>query len=96
MAKNDAPVVIIGQKAKSQITREFKKSVALTFDGVAKNIPTWPEAAIIGDELLSKKLSTGSTKIFYNSFKSVIAFETTAMTVYTGEILKSSRNSLFF
>jgi F-type H+-transporting ATPase subunit gamma len=96
LAKNKANVAIIGQKAKSQIVREYKDSIALTFDGVAKNIPTWAEAAIIGDEILSKKATTGSTKIFYNSFKSVIAFETTGLDVYSGDILKSSRIFLRF
>lgn len=95
LAKNNASVVIIGQKAKSQIIREYKNSVSYTFDGVAKNIPLWSESAIIGDAILSKKLASGSTKIFYNSFKSVIAFETTGLDVYSGEILKSSRKFLY-
>ena len=93
LAKNDqCSAVIIGQKAKSQIIREYKNSIRYTVDGVAKNTPNWSEAALIGDQILSSKLSTGTTKIFYNSFKSVIAFETTAITVYSGDILKSSRN----
>jgi F-type H+-transporting ATPase subunit gamma len=96
LAKNKSNVVIIGQKAKSQIIREYKESISLTFDGVAKNQPTWAEAAILGDEIISKKVSAGSTKIFYNSFKSVIAFETTGLDVFSGDILKTSRIFLQF
>ena len=82
--------MILGQKAKSQITREYKNNTKITFDGVAKNNPTWAEAAAIADEILGAKLGYDSGKIFYNSFKSVIAFDTITIPVYTGDSIKAS------
>ena len=87
-------VVILGQKAKSQVQREYKNSIVLSFDGVAKNIPTWNEAALIADAVLSSKTNYDSGKVFYNSFKSVIAFETLSMDLYNLEALLASRTFL--
>ena len=96
LAKNKgASVVILGQKAKSQVTREYKNQVKITFDGVAKNAPLWSEAASIADEIIRSKVEFDAGKIFYNSFKSVIAFETTTLPVHSWETISSSRNFFF-
>ncbi len=96
LAKNkDASVVILGQKAKSQITREYKMGVKLTFDGVAKNAPTWMESALIADEILNSKQKFEAGKIFYNSFKSLIAFETKTLPIYSTESIKNSCKFFF-
>jgi len=93
MAKTpSASICILGQKAKSQISREYKNQIKITFDGVAKNHPTWAEAATILDEMKSAKVTFDSGKIFYNRFKSVIAFEPDTMPLYSFEAIKASRN----
>ncbi|KAI8834490.1 ATPase, F1 complex, gamma subunit domain-containing protein [Chytridium lagenaria] len=43
----EAPIAILGLKARNQIQREYRANIAITFDQVAKNIPTWFEASII-------------------------------------------------
>ncbi|KAI9360477.1 ATPase, F1 complex, gamma subunit domain-containing protein [Zopfochytrium polystomum] len=87
-----ASIAVLGMKARNQIQREYRSNIAISFDQVTKNMPTWLEAATIADELLktSAELDTTGYKIFYNKFKSVIAFETTIMPVYNFEAISNS------
>ncbi|KAJ3060712.1 atp3 gamma subunit of the F1 sector of mitochondrial F1F0 ATP synthase, partial [Quaeritorhiza haematococci] len=80
-----ASIVVLGQKAKPQIAREAKDNIALSFEQVAKNGPTWYEASMIADNVLSEGPKYDAAKIFYNRFKSVIAFETSTLPVYSAE-----------
>ena len=68
-------VVVIGDKSKSQLARESRKSIAMSFNGIGKNIPTFVEASSIVDLVLSAKIDFHTAKIYYNGFKSVISYE---------------------
>lgn len=89
-ANPNAAVSIIGLKARAQIVREYRKRVALTFDQVAKNGATWREAALVTDEVLGAKLDMDSTRIYYNEFKSVIAFETSSLPAFSLKAIEES------
>jgi F-type H+-transporting ATPase subunit gamma len=92
VAKNpESPIIILGMKAKNQISRDYRENIVMTFEQVAKNVPTWYESAVIADNILSNGQGTGLTKIFYNYFKSVIAYETRALPVFTAEQIAASR-----
>lgn len=83
-------VVIIGQKAKPQIAREARSQIVVTYDNVSKVQPTWDEAALIADSFLKAQVPFDALSVFYNRFKSVIAFETTSIPVFSYETLKKS------
>ncbi|KAJ3040693.1 atp3 gamma subunit of the F1 sector of mitochondrial F1F0 ATP synthase [Rhizophlyctis rosea] len=68
---------VIGLKARNQMQRENRSQIVITFDQVAKNVPTWNEAALIAHELLNSGVEFDSIQLVYNQFKSVIAFEAT-------------------
>ena len=92
VAKNNtAPIVILGVKAKNQISRDYRKNVVLHFEQVAKNVPVWVESAMIADEIISAGKGDALTSLFYNKFKSVIAFETQQLPVFSTEIIAASR-----
>ncbi|KAJ3117098.1 atp3 gamma subunit of the F1 sector of mitochondrial F1F0 ATP synthase [Phlyctochytrium bullatum] len=83
-------IVVLGQKARNQIQRDYRKSIAITFDQVAKNVPTWFESAIIADQIIASGIEADGAKIFYNQFKSVIAYETTSVVVPSVEVIAAS------
>ncbi|KAI9095500.1 ATP synthase F1, gamma subunit [Phlyctochytrium arcticum] len=91
-AQPEASVAILGQKAKAQLQRDNRKQIIITFDSVAKNLPTWTEAALIADEILKagSEAQPFSTSIIYNKFKSVIAFDTVTVPVYSHQALVDS------
>jgi F-type H+-transporting ATPase subunit gamma len=90
-ANAGASCAIVGQKARAQLAREYRRRIVMTFDQVAKAQATWREAALVTDELYAAKaLDVDSGRIFYNAFKSVIAFETTALPTYSLKAIEAS------
>ncbi|KAJ3278082.1 atp3 gamma subunit of the F1 sector of mitochondrial F1F0 ATP synthase [Borealophlyctis nickersoniae] len=71
----EAGLSIIGIKAKAQLQRDFRENLVISFDSVAKILPTWNEAALIAREILKSGEEFDSIQIVFNRFKSVIAFE---------------------
>ncbi|KAJ3219539.1 atp3 gamma subunit of the F1 sector of mitochondrial F1F0 ATP synthase [Dinochytrium kinnereticum] len=86
----ETAIAILGQKARTQIQREYRTNIAITFDQVAKNVPTWTEAAIIGDNILASGIEADGATIFYNQFKSVIAYETSTISVPSTQSIAAS------
>jgi F-type H+-transporting ATPase subunit gamma len=46
-------VVILGDKAKSQLSRSLGKNIAVSFNQVAKDVPTFADASAIADKIVS-------------------------------------------
>lgn len=88
----ETPIVIIGMKAKPQIAREAKQNIQLTFDQVAKVAPSWDECALIAQATLDSKIPHDSVSIYYNAFKSVVAYECTVIPAYSLDAIKKAKN----
>ncbi|KAI9203262.1 ATP synthase F1, gamma subunit [Polychytrium aggregatum] len=86
----DAGIVILGQKAKVQIARDHRDNIQLTFDQVAKNLPSFTEAALIADRILKSGLEFNAGKIVYNKFVSVIAYDATVLPFYNFQSISES------
>lgn len=71
-------LVIIGDKARTQLSRDAKKSIALSFSQCAKSGPSFEEAMVIADKILADERTAGfrTGAVVYNRFKSAIAYET--------------------
>ncbi|TPX57883.1 hypothetical protein SpCBS45565_g08128 [Spizellomyces sp. 'palustris'] len=89
-AHPEAALAILGQKAKAQLQRDSRQQIVVTFDSVAKNLPTWNEAALIADEILKTGVEFETANIIYNKFKSVIAFDTVIVPVHSYKALLES------
>lgn len=77
----ESTTAVLGLKARSKLQYDFSKQIAVSFDGVCKFTPSWYEAALVADTILTEKLTKEGSVIVYNSFKSVVAFETTLFPV---------------
>lgn len=94
-----AEIIILGDKSKPQIARTCRKNIVMSFNQVGKNIPTLTDAIGIvqlimkqqTDKFVEKeKESTeaeAEIKIIYNSFKSIIAYETIPVNIYSDKQL---------
>ncbi len=87
----DAKIAVLGLKARTQLQRDHRKHIALSFDGVTKFTATWLEAATIGHQILSAKIPSDSTSIVFNKFKSVIAYDATVTTLPSLDALQKAR-----
>ncbi|KAI9142268.1 F1 complex, gamma subunit of ATPase [Paraphysoderma sedebokerense] len=84
-APGKVSVVALGDKARGQISRESKTSIKWSFNQLGKNVPTFEEASVIADAVLTDKelQSVDKPSLVFNEFKSVIAYETTKMPLVT-------------
>ena len=89
----DARIAVLGIKARSKLNYDHSAEIAVSFDGVCKFPPTWLEASSIADTILSQKIPSDGFQVIYNSFKSVIAFETKNVKIPTLETITSARRN---
>ncbi|KAI9324735.1 ATP synthase F1, gamma subunit [Obelidium mucronatum] len=83
-------IVAIGQKARAQIQRDYRKNIIMHFDQVTKVAPLWLEASIITDQILSNGVEVDGGQVVYNKFKSVIAYEAAAIPVHSVETIQNA------
>lgn len=76
-----AAIVVLGDKAKPQIAREARRQIHLAFNQVGKAIPTVADAMAVMRviEKEEERVLDRPMVIFYNRFKSVIAYEPEAL-----------------
>ncbi|KXS16395.1 putative ATP synthase gamma chain mitochondrial precursor [Gonapodya prolifera JEL478] len=74
---------VVGDKVRSQLSRgATRNSLAVSFSQVAKNGPTFYEASLVAERIFeSVGAEAEKVKVVYNDFRSVIAFDTTAIDV---------------
>ncbi|KAK1781889.1 ATPase, F1 complex, gamma subunit domain-containing protein [Copromyces sp. CBS 386.78] len=85
-------IVIIGEKAKAQLSRTNSKDIVLNFSGVGKDIPTFAEAAAIADQITQLKGDYASVEILYNKFINATSHEPTIIEAFSEEAILASPN----
>lgn len=88
---NDSPVVVIGDKSKSQLSRAIPQNFVLTMNQIGKDIPTFADAAAVADLVVKSGIKYDSVVIVYNKYVSAIAFEAGTMEVLNEKGLRESR-----
>jgi F-type H+-transporting ATPase subunit gamma len=83
-------VLVIGDKPRSQIAREARKNIVLSFNSIGKNIPTYSEASSIVDLAMSGKVDFGAINVYYNKFNSVISYELDIIPIFTEQAISAS------
>ncbi|KAF9161029.1 atp3 gamma subunit of the F1 sector of mitochondrial F1F0 ATP synthase [Mortierella sp. AD011] len=95
IAEDTAPVagvVVLGDKAKNQMTRSNRGDIKLSFNQIGKAIPTFAEASAAADTILTSDVKFDTATIIYNKFQSAIAYEATPIKNYSVEAFKASEN----
>lgn len=89
--ERDADLVILGEKAKAQLSRTADDLIRLSFANVGKDIPTFTEAQAIADQIAQLPEEYGSIKIVYNRFVNATSFEPTVVEAFSEEAITQSR-----
>jgi len=88
----ETTVIIVGDKSKGQLSRLVPEKIALSFNQVGKDVPTFAEAQTIADQIFAlEDLEFDRVEVVYNVFKSMITYEPGFTTVFSEEALKLSR-----
>ena len=97
LAGQDRPnvnIVVLGDKAKPQISRDSRQNIVMHFNQVGKNIPSFLDALVIWEYVsaLKKEQETPFTHcaLLYNRFVSAINFETVISLLPEVETIKNS------
>jgi F-type H+-transporting ATPase subunit gamma len=84
-------LVIIGEKAKAQLSRSNPKAMQLSFAGIGKDVPTFTDATAIADQISLLPEDYASVKILYNKFINAQSYEATVIEAFSEEAIKESR-----
>ncbi|KAF9285842.1 atp3 gamma subunit of the F1 sector of mitochondrial F1F0 ATP synthase [Linnemannia elongata] len=83
-------IVVLGDKAKNQMSRTHRGDIQMSFNQIGKAIPTFAEACAAADTIKTSGLKFDTATIIYNEFTSAIAYEATPINVYSSEALKAA------
>lgn len=88
----DSPVMVVGDKSKAQMSRAAAKNIAMTFNQIGRDIPTFSDAAGVADLIVKSGVEYDSIVIVYNSFVSSLSYEPVAVEVRNEQgLLKSGK-----
>ena len=77
----EAPVMIVGDKSKAQLSRAVGGNLALTFNQIGRDVPTFADASAVADLILKSGVEWDAVEIVYNKFVSAISYEATSIVV---------------
>ncbi|KAJ5483927.1 ATP synthase subunit gamma [Penicillium diatomitis] len=93
LAQNpEADVVILGEKAKAQLSRASPQNIVMSFANVCKDIPTFADAQAIADQISLLPTDYASVKIIYNKFINAQSYEPTTVEAFSEEAITQSAN----
>lgn len=88
----EAKVAVLGDKPKAQLSRAVRGNIAISFNQIGKDLPTFEEAASIVDVLKAQNVEFGDARIIYNKFVSVVSYEADVIPVFSEASFKASPN----
>ena len=86
--------MVIGDKSKGQLARVVGTNMALTFNQIGRDIPTFADAARVANLIMQSGVEHNSISIVYNKILSAISYEPAIVEVANEKIPKESRQSL--
>lgn len=89
--KPNSDVIVIGEKAKSQLSRSSAKNLVLSFAGVGKDVPTFADAQAIADQIALLTTEYNDIQIIYNKFINAQSYEAIALEAFSEEAILNSR-----
>ncbi|KAK6067015.1 ATP synthase subunit gamma, mitochondrial [Seiridium cupressi] len=90
--KPAADLVLIGEKARSQLSRTNAQDIVLSFAGVGKDVPTFADAQAIADQITQLPGDYAEIKILYNKFINATSYEANVVPAFSEEAIVASPN----
>lgn len=91
--RSGTKIVVIGEKAKPQVSRDARKNIKLHFNQVGRVIPTFNDATTIWTiiQAMIEENNDATLLLVYNRFVSAISFETIAVTLPSSNLILGSK-----
>ncbi|KAL4938288.1 hypothetical protein BDV06DRAFT_201175 [Aspergillus oleicola] len=91
-ATPNSDLVILGEKAKAQLSRTNPNAIVLSFANVCKDIPTFADAQAVADQIALLPTDYASVRIIYNKFVNAQSYEPETVEAYSEEAITQSPN----
>ncbi|KAL4739163.1 ATPase, F1 complex, gamma subunit domain-containing protein [Aspergillus similis] len=91
-ANPNSDLVVLGEKAKAQLSRTNPNAIVLSFANVCKDIPTFADAQAVADQIALLPTDYASVKIIYNKFVNAQSYEPDTVEAYSEEAITQSPN----
>jgi len=88
----ESPLVVLGDKSKSQLSRAHPGNFAISFNQIGKGIPSFADAAVIADFITTSGAEVDSIAIVYNKFISAMSYEANVMEVVSEKSLREAES----
>ncbi|PYH82938.1 ATP synthase F1 gamma [Aspergillus uvarum CBS 121591] len=88
----NADIVVLGEKAKAQLSRTNPNAIVLSFANVCKDVPTFADAQAIADQISLLPEDYASVKIIYNKFLNAQSYEPATVEAFSEEAITQSPN----
>lgn len=85
---SDAQIVVVGDKPKAQLSRMLPKNIALSFNQIGKEVPTFADACVIANLIEEKKFDFDKVKLIHNRWISALSYDSTIVEVFNADALK--------
>jgi F-type H+-transporting ATPase subunit gamma len=82
-AGSEFKIVCIGDKSRAILSRLYGPNMLMHFADIGRRPPTFGDASFIAQEILKLDYDFDKALMYYNIFRSVVAFKTTTLPFYT-------------
>ncbi|KIM60473.1 hypothetical protein SCLCIDRAFT_1216743 [Scleroderma citrinum Foug A] len=89
-ADPNSPIMVVGDKSKGQLSRVLGKNMALTFNQIGRDVPTFSDAAGVADLIAQSGVEYDTIAIVYNKFVSALSYEPATVEISNEKFLKES------
>ncbi|KAL3095853.1 hypothetical protein niasHS_005612 [Heterodera schachtii] len=86
----DYKIVCIGDKAKMLMQRLYAKEFLFTVNDIGRSPPTFQDASIAANAILSSGYEFDGGEILFNRFKTVVSFETKRLPLLSLDAIKNN------
>ncbi|XP_044745877.1 ATP synthase subunit gamma, mitochondrial [Coccinella septempunctata] len=76
-------IVCVGDKSRALLARVYGKNIIMAANEIGRLPPTFNDASILADAIISSGYKFGSGEIVFNRFKSVVSYSTQTLPVFS-------------
>ncbi|GAA50367.1 F-type H+-transporting ATPase subunit gamma [Clonorchis sinensis] len=89
-------LVLVGDKSRAQLLRQFRDIFLMSFSDVGKKAPTFEDASEIAESILRSDYKFDRAIMYYNTFKTVVTYITTPQPILSlEEVVAAPKFSLY-
>ncbi|CAG0897198.1 unnamed protein product [Cyprideis torosa] len=80
--QQDYRIVCVGDKSRAQLVRQYPRNIMMVVTDIGRKSPTFADAGLISDAIMSSGYDFDSGVVFYNYFRSVVSYRTSTIPLY--------------